>query len=113
MVRSGELLFGGDWAIAHGDAEALAHVAKQLAEQVPHEDVELRRIAALCATSFSDAVASWARMRRRLGKIVAAARRGELTDRAQRGTTSESNSVPSASIACSTSSSRPASMYTK
>jgi hypothetical protein len=78
MSERGELLAGGDWAIAHGDADGLAHVAAALA-RITHEEVarDLRDLCKLCA---DDAAARWPALRYRC-------------------TTTESNSVPCASIA--------------
>jgi hypothetical protein len=60
----GTLCFGGDWACAHGDLEALGDVAVHLAgyarEALHHELVAL---AGLCHSDPERAVATWPRLK--------------------------------------------------
>lgn len=64
----GTLLIGGDWAIAHGDAGGLAHVAVELGMHcrggLARELVELSR---LCSSNFPQAAHRWPTLRARLG----------------------------------------------
>jgi hypothetical protein len=59
-VSSGALLFGGDWAIAHGDADGLAHVLRDLADclggGLGHR---LQALSQLCFDCYADAAARW------------------------------------------------------
>lgn len=59
-ASSGALLFGGDWAIAHGDADGLAHVARDLGDCVGGGlGHRLRALSQLCLTNYADAAARW------------------------------------------------------
>ena len=64
MSKIGELLTGGDWAIAHGDADGFAHVVASLADAnrgaLAHD---LRELHTLCLQSYPDAVARWISLR--------------------------------------------------
>ena len=74
--QRGTLRLGGDWACAHGDFAALREVARRLAEG--ENQPLLGQIARACIRDPERACLLWQRYR---------------------ATTSESNSVPSASIA--------------
>jgi hypothetical protein len=64
MTKLGELLQGGDWAVAHGDADALAHVARSLVSKTKGELASnLRALCQLCVDSYPDAAARWAALR--------------------------------------------------
>jgi hypothetical protein len=66
MSKRGELLQGGDWAVAHGDADGLAHVAKSLSRETSGQIArDLRELCDLCARSYPDAAARWAKFRSR------------------------------------------------
>ena len=66
MSKRGELLQGGDWAVAHGDADGLAHVVKSLASETDGEVArDLRELCEMCAHSYPDAAARWAKLRAR------------------------------------------------
>lgn len=66
MTKVGELLQGGDWAVAHGDADGLAHVAKSLVSETDSEGARaLRELSKLCIESYPDAAARWAALRTR------------------------------------------------
>jgi len=69
----GELLVGGDWACAHGDAETLAYVAQQLASCVaePYHG-QLAEVARLAHTDPGLATAAWARVREVIRERVCA-----------------------------------------
>lgn len=56
----GALIVGGDWAIAHGDADGLAHVAAALRVRFGGLlSVELEELQGLCTTSYQRAAARW------------------------------------------------------
>jgi hypothetical protein len=64
MSKLGELLQGGDWAVAHGDANGLAHVARSLASETKGQlATDLRVLCELCVHSYPDAAARWAALR--------------------------------------------------
>jgi hypothetical protein len=64
MSKLGELLQGGDWAVAHGDADGLAHVARSLIDKTEGKVArDLRELCELCAESYPDAAARWAALR--------------------------------------------------
>ncbi|MBA3502978.1 MAG: hypothetical protein H0T65_21630 [Deltaproteobacteria bacterium] len=64
MSKLGELLQGGDWAVAHGDAGGLAHVARTLVSETKGKVArDLRELCELCADSYPDAAARWAAFR--------------------------------------------------
>jgi hypothetical protein len=66
MSKRDELLQGGDWAVAHGDADGLAHVAKSLIRVTEGETARvLRELSELCVKSYPDAAARWAKLRSR------------------------------------------------
>lgn len=66
MSKLGQLLQGGDWAVAHGDADGLAHVVESLAHETEGEIArDLRELSALCMKSYPDAAARWAKLRSR------------------------------------------------
>ena len=66
MSKLGELLQGGDWAVAHGDADGLAHVARSLIRETNGEVArDLRELSELCANAYPDAAARWAKLRER------------------------------------------------
>lgn len=67
------LLFGGDWACAHGDAAGLAHVAHLLEPHVTEaRRRELHALAALCRVDQARACEQWLPLRRWLGRELAA-----------------------------------------
>ena len=68
MTRTGatssQLLFGGDWACAHGDPEALADVAKQLAERIGGAlRGKLLELSRLCGSDCELAARRWPPLR--------------------------------------------------
>lgn len=66
-VTTRALVFGGDWACAHGDIEALAYIAKQLSERVDEPlGLELRELAQLCNRDYVLASRRWPALRDRL-----------------------------------------------
>jgi hypothetical protein len=70
---SGVLLFGGDWACAHGDPAGLAHVARMLEPYVTTERRrELEELASLCWVNHALACERWLPLRRALGGELAA-----------------------------------------
>lgn len=60
MRTIGELWLGGDWACAHGDVEALRHVATSLADRTsrPLRD-ELLAVAEACYRDPDRAATAW------------------------------------------------------
>ncbi len=72
---TGALLFGGDWACAHGDVEALGWVAKLLAGRLSGSiQLELCVLERLCREDGVLATRRWALLRHWLGEAVAAER---------------------------------------
>lgn len=68
------LLFGGDWACAHGDAAALAHVAHMLEPHVTEvRRRELHALATLCRVDHAHACELWPPLRHALARELAAA----------------------------------------
>ena len=66
-VTTRALVFGGDWACAHGDIEALAYIATQLSDRVePPLRLELRELAHLCNHDHILASRRWPALRDRL-----------------------------------------------
>ncbi|HEU0035804.1 MAG TPA: hypothetical protein VFQ53_34565 [Kofleriaceae bacterium] len=66
-AKPGALLVGADWAIAHGDADGLAHVAEQLESSVDRALArELEDWKQLCARDFDVAAEQWPRLRERI-----------------------------------------------
>ena len=66
-VTTRALVFGGDWACAHGDIEALAYIATQLSERVDEPlGLELRELAQLCNRDHLLASRRWPLLRDRL-----------------------------------------------
>jgi hypothetical protein len=66
-VTTRALVFGGDWACAHGDTEALAFVATQLSERFSAPlGLELRELARLCIRDEDLASRRWPALRDRL-----------------------------------------------
>lgn len=60
QTTSSALLFGGDWALAHGDVEALAYVARALADRLHGQlGQNLRAFAKLCVSDCDRAVLAW------------------------------------------------------
>jgi hypothetical protein len=59
-IGPSQLLFGGDWACAHGDAAGLADIAQQLALRVrgPLEQ-RLLVLSDLCHTDYDAATQRW------------------------------------------------------
>jgi len=70
-LQPGAFLVGGDWAIAHGDADGLAHVASALGNRL-HGDVadELRELARLCQRHYDEAAARWMRVRSHVCEVL-------------------------------------------
>jgi hypothetical protein len=63
----GELRVGGDWACAHGDLDALCHVARRLAEHAREPlHSELIALATACHRDPDHAVVIWTRLKERL-----------------------------------------------
>ena len=63
-ATSSQLLFGGDWACAHGDPEALADVAKQLAERIGDPlRGKLLELSRLCGSDCELAARHWPPLR--------------------------------------------------
>lgn len=72
---TGALLFGGDWACAHGDVEGLGWVAKLLAERLTGPiQLELCVLERLCREDGVLATRRWALLRHWLGEAVATER---------------------------------------
>ncbi len=60
----GELLVGADWAIAHGDADGLAHAVRELGDRVGGRVGErLRALSRLCLADYDQAAARWPALR--------------------------------------------------
>lgn len=56
----GALLICADWAIAHGDADGLAHAVRELGERVGGGVGErLRALSRLCMADYGEAAARW------------------------------------------------------
>lgn len=56
----GALLVCADWAIAHGDANGLAHAVRELGEQVGGRTGErLRALSRLCMSDYDAAASRW------------------------------------------------------
>lgn len=54
------LLICAEWAIAHGDADGLAHVARELSERVGGRMSErLRALSQLCLADYAAAASRW------------------------------------------------------
>lgn len=54
------LLVCADWAIAHGDADGLAHAIRELGDQVGGRVGErLRALSRLCIADYDQAAARW------------------------------------------------------
>jgi hypothetical protein len=63
----GELCIGGDWACAHGDAEALGDIAEQLAARLPEPiHCELVDLATTCRSDLGRATGIWTQLKARL-----------------------------------------------
>jgi hypothetical protein len=63
----GQLCVGGDWACAHGDLEALAHVARRLAECTTEPlHCELVELASLCQSDPDRATMVWTELKPQL-----------------------------------------------
>jgi len=73
-TTSSQLLFGGDWACAHGDPEALGHVAKQLAERIGGSlRGKLLELSRLCGSDCELAAQRWPPLRVEVaGRILVA-----------------------------------------
>ncbi|HSD90936.1 MAG TPA: hypothetical protein VLB44_25605 [Kofleriaceae bacterium] len=57
---NGALLFGGDWAIAHGNVGGLANIARQLANRVTGSlRNDLVELSNLCSGQADLAVSRW------------------------------------------------------
>lgn len=57
---SGALLVCADWAIAHGDADGLAHAVRELGEHVGGRVGErLRALSRLCLADYDEATSRW------------------------------------------------------
>ena len=56
----GALLVCADWAIAHGDADGLAHAIRELGNRVGGGVGErLRALSRLCTADYDEATARW------------------------------------------------------
>jgi len=56
----GALLVCADWAIAHGDADGLAHAVRELGEHVGGRVGErLRALSRLCLADYDEATSRW------------------------------------------------------
>jgi len=56
----GALLVCADWAIAHGDADGLAHAVRELGECVGGRVGErLRALSQLCLANYDEATSRW------------------------------------------------------
>jgi hypothetical protein len=56
----GALLVCADWAIAHGDADGLAHAVRELGEHIGGRVGErLRALSRLCIADYGEAAARW------------------------------------------------------
>lgn len=65
-----ELYFGGDWACAHGDLDALAHIARALAARSDERTrAELAALEALCRSDPDSAAARWFELRAARGLL--------------------------------------------
>jgi len=61
------LLFGGDWACAHGDPAGLAYVAHQLERHVvASRSLQLQSLATLCLVDYARACELWPPLRHAL-----------------------------------------------
>ena len=68
MDTIAQLYFGGDWACAHGDVDALAHIARELAARSDERTREkLAELEALCRSDPERASACWFALRRHEG----------------------------------------------
>lgn len=68
----GVLVTGADWAIAHGDLEALADVTRHLSGQAAGSTRRaLVEISELCRSDPDRACAQWCRLRRTIGRRMA------------------------------------------
>jgi len=68
----GELRFGGDWAQAHGDFEALRYVAQQLAKDAPESlHCKLVGLADMCLDDPDGAGEVWGRLKDELYRSAA------------------------------------------
>lgn len=66
------LLFGGDWACAHGDAAGLAEIARQLAKRSGFPlHLELVELSRLCRCDPERAARRWPLLRRRAAHAFA------------------------------------------
>jgi hypothetical protein len=62
--NASHLLFGGDWACAHGDPAGLANVARQLAARVDEPlRLELIGLSQLCRHDLAGAARRWPLLR--------------------------------------------------
>jgi hypothetical protein len=60
----GVLLLGADWALAHGDADGLAHMVIALSSHARGLlAIELAELARLCGADFDAATRSWPEVR--------------------------------------------------
>lgn len=67
----GVLVTGADWAIAHGDLEALADVARRLSNRATGRTRRaLDQISTLCFCDPDRACARWNRLRPTIGRRV-------------------------------------------
>jgi hypothetical protein len=56
----GELLVCADWAIAHGDADGLAHAIRELGDCMSGRFTErLRALSRLCIADYNEASSRW------------------------------------------------------
>ena len=66
-VTTRALVFGGDWACAHGDPASLAEIARQLAKRVGEPlQLELVELAQLCRSDSDRASRRWPLLREQI-----------------------------------------------
>jgi hypothetical protein len=69
----GALMIGADWAIAHGDADGLAHAVRELGDRLNGRIGErLRALSRLCISDYGEAAARWPDLRDDLRAKLAA-----------------------------------------
>jgi hypothetical protein len=68
-LTTGALLFGGDWACAHGDLETLSFIATQLSSRVVDPlRLELIELVELCGCDEELAARRWPELRQRVSR---------------------------------------------
>lgn len=70
-LHTAALVFGGDWACAHGDPAGLAQVARQLAQRVGESlRLELVELSDLCRSDPDLASRRWPLLRERVSCLA-------------------------------------------